>query len=96
MVEKWIQSSLLDVTKPAVICIDNPIEMGRLPAYGTSETSQNYRYIIPGTYPIGTYYPPYCKGSYIVTAPAIQKLLDTIPTVHRNNFRLEGQFPYLV
>ena len=70
MVEKWIETDLLNVTKPADICIDNPIQMHQLPVYGTSD-----RYILLGIYPSGTYYPPHCRGSYIVTAPAIEILL---------------------
>ena len=89
MVENWIQTSKIEVNQPAVICIDFEVQNNTLPAYGTLDYSHNYRYIIPGTFPKSSFYPEHCKGSYIITAPAIKetsfeqlKTLENSPEIH--------------
>ena len=45
--------------------LDNTIKVNQRPVYGANAADDNFNYIIPGTFPVGTYYPEHCSGSYI-------------------------------
>ena len=67
IVEHWILPGHLDTTKPAIYCVDAPIQVNQRPVYGANAADDNFNYIIPGTFPLGTYYPEHCSGTYIGT-----------------------------
>ena len=92
VVEHWINPGHLNTERAAIYCVDDNVQVNRKPIYGAHTAEDNFKYIIPGTFPTGTSYPEHCSGSYIITMAAVEPLLDAVRGSHRNDLRREDVF----